>query len=97
MLLLTSPVLCSPKINNAFFFKFQESSATCPSSPSPSFSSSSDFLQRASAKRKLDDGSSPSIIGGGNSDGALSVDGKGDVKKVRKKNCRPSTHPPDII
>ena len=48
-------------------------------------SSSSDFLQRASAKRKLDDGSSsPSIIGGGNSVGALSVDGKGDVKKVNK-------------
>ena len=76
----------SRKINNTFSFQFQEnSSSACASSSS---SSSSDFLQRSSAKRKFDDGASdsPSIIGGGNGDGALSLDGKGDVKKVKRPN-----------
>ena len=75
----SSPVLRSSKINNDLCFQFQDNSSTACTS-----SSSGDFLQRASAKRKFDDGAnSPNVIEGGNGGGGpLSVDGKGEVKKV---------------
>ena len=71
------------KVNNFFSLQFQESAS--PSAVSSVASSAAgDFLQqRSSAKRKLtDDDATSVIIGGGNGAGTLSVDGKGDVKKV---------------
>ena len=68
-------------INTFFSIQFQESASPAVSSSVASSAAAGDFLQqRSSAKRKLDDDAS--LIGGGNGAGAISLDGKGDVKKV---------------
>ena len=72
------------KVTNPFFsiFQFQDSASPAVSSSVASSAAAGDFLQqRSSAKRKLDEDAA-SLIGGGNGAGAISLDGKGDVKKV---------------